>query len=208
MSDTDAHLNEVALKQLCWKPGTVRNFGRLIVERVSVEPFSVWPDELDVESVGVDDRNCVGIAWRLLARAEIIKATGRLPTLRSRWRTRAKDIPLRTRQHGQGPDVAREEWIHPITKTDRTIRTVQQQLDTMTNEGHWRHRRLGKVSRPDYLTGSSDGQRGQTTGGRRRSVQSFVLTRPHRLNQLLSHPQTIPIGGWGDGKRIRLTATS
>lgn len=76
MSEADAQLDKVALRQLTWKPGVVRNVAVDIVERVLHPPFTVWPDEISHASLSPDDRNTVGIAWRLLARADVIQQTG------------------------------------------------------------------------------------------------------------------------------------
>ena len=73
---TDQHLNEVALKQLTWKPGALRNVAIAVVEKVVALPFTVWPDEIDLESIALDDRNCIGSAWRLLTKAGIVKHSG------------------------------------------------------------------------------------------------------------------------------------
>lgn len=74
-STTDQHLNEVALKQLTWKAGPLRDVACLIAEKVTVEPYTIWPDEIALASINSDDRNCVGSAWRLLTRAGVIKPT-------------------------------------------------------------------------------------------------------------------------------------
>ncbi len=74
-SNTDQHLNEVALKQMTWKPGPLRDVACLIAEKVSVEPFTIWPDEIVLTAINRDDRNCVGSAWRLLTKAGVIKPT-------------------------------------------------------------------------------------------------------------------------------------
>lgn len=71
----DQHLNEVVVRQMTWKPGPLRDVACLIAERVSVSPFTIWPDEIILTSIGSEDRNCVGSAWRLLTKAGIIKPT-------------------------------------------------------------------------------------------------------------------------------------
>jgi hypothetical protein len=76
MNDTEAHLNDVAIKQLTWKPSTFRNVAREIVERVLVEPHTLWPDALQHDGLTDSDKHCVGTAYRLLMRAGIIAQTG------------------------------------------------------------------------------------------------------------------------------------
>jgi len=76
MSDAaDNALNEATIKVLTWKPSVVRNVARCIVERVVCEPFGVWPDELVLDFVSDADVNSIGIAWRLLTRAGVIRHT-------------------------------------------------------------------------------------------------------------------------------------
>jgi hypothetical protein len=41
-----------------------------------VEPFCVWPDEVNLEQIDADSRCCIGSAYRILARRGIIEATG------------------------------------------------------------------------------------------------------------------------------------
>jgi hypothetical protein len=73
---TTEQLDQVALKQITWKPSVVRNIAIEIVERILIPPFKVWPDEIALENISATDRHVVGIAWRLLAKAEVIQQTG------------------------------------------------------------------------------------------------------------------------------------
>jgi hypothetical protein len=76
MNAGDTTLNAVALKHLMWKPSTMRNLARQIVERVLCEPHTLWPDELKHDGLSEHDRHCVGTCYRLLMMAGIIVQTG------------------------------------------------------------------------------------------------------------------------------------
>jgi|GEM_PF-2443075 len=69
-------LDSVALKQLVWKPSTMRNVARRIVERALACDGGFWPDELPHDGLSDSDRHCIGTAWRLLIRFGIIAQTG------------------------------------------------------------------------------------------------------------------------------------
>jgi hypothetical protein len=77
MSDqTDEHLNEVALAQLTWKPSVIRNVAcDIVTAAVALHPLHVWPDKVNLAGVADSDKNCVGSAWRLLAKAKVIEHT-------------------------------------------------------------------------------------------------------------------------------------
>lgn len=76
MNEPGDQLDKIALRQLTWKPGVIRNIAVDIVEQILRPPFTIWPDKISHTSVLPDDRNTVGIAWRLLARADVIQQTG------------------------------------------------------------------------------------------------------------------------------------
>ena len=76
MSNSDTHLDSVAIKQLTWKPSTVRNIAVGIVERIILPPFKLWPDQVSLDAVLQEDRQVVGTAWRLLSKADVIQQTG------------------------------------------------------------------------------------------------------------------------------------
>ena len=75
---TDQHLDDVAVKQMMFKPGISRDIACRIV-RAALTSGSFWPDEVnldDVPSLTAADSGCRGIAWRNLTRAGIITTTG------------------------------------------------------------------------------------------------------------------------------------
>jgi hypothetical protein len=74
-SASEQLLDQVALKQLTWKPSLIRNLAVTIVER-ALATDTLWPDEISLAGLLPTDRNTVGIAWRLLTRAEVIQQTG------------------------------------------------------------------------------------------------------------------------------------
>lgn len=76
MSEPGDQLDKTALRLLTWKPGVVRNLAIQIVEKVLVAPCRIWPDDIPLDKVNVTDRNTIGIAWRLLAKADVIQQTG------------------------------------------------------------------------------------------------------------------------------------
>ena len=76
MSNPDTHLDNVALKQLVWKPSTVRNIAVGKAEKIILPPFKLWPDQVPLDAVSQEDRQVVGTAWRLLSKADVIKQTG------------------------------------------------------------------------------------------------------------------------------------
>ena len=69
----DAKLNEIALMQLTWKPGPMRNIACAIVRHaVNPDTAAIWPDEVNLPPVLELDKNCIGSAWRLLTKAGIL----------------------------------------------------------------------------------------------------------------------------------------
>jgi hypothetical protein len=74
-SASEQQLDQVALKQLTWKPSVIRNLAVDIVEK-ALAADTLWPDEISLAGLSPTDRNTVGIAWRLLTRAEVIQQTG------------------------------------------------------------------------------------------------------------------------------------
>jgi hypothetical protein len=67
-------LNEVAIKQLTWKPTVLRTVAVRVVNAV-LEHRVVYPDEVDVSDVRAEDVNCIGSAWRQLVKAGVIEMT-------------------------------------------------------------------------------------------------------------------------------------
>lgn len=74
--NTDQVLDDVALSQYFWKPGPLTTAAVEIVKAIMVEPFVIWPDEVNLEKIDADSRCCIGSAYRILAKRGIIEATG------------------------------------------------------------------------------------------------------------------------------------
>jgi hypothetical protein len=71
----DAHLDDVATKVLAWKNPTMRQIMATILVRVDHVGQTIWPDEVDLRFVTADDKNCIGICWRLLVKFGILSGT-------------------------------------------------------------------------------------------------------------------------------------
>jgi hypothetical protein len=71
---SQAELNEVALKQLTWKPSVLRTIAVRVTNAVLAEHV-VWPDGIDVSDVRTEDVNCIGSAYRQLVKAGVIEMT-------------------------------------------------------------------------------------------------------------------------------------
>lgn len=77
MNPVDAHLDDVTVKQLVWKPEPHRHIAGTIV-RVALAGggmVKVWPDQVEL-NVATGDTNCIGTAWRYLARLGVLATTG------------------------------------------------------------------------------------------------------------------------------------
>lgn len=70
---TEAHLQEVLVNQLTWKPGAARNAAVRIVKHALECEGVLWPDEVDLDTVHADDRNCIGTAYKNLAKQGILE---------------------------------------------------------------------------------------------------------------------------------------
>lgn len=70
----DATLGDIALKHLAFKSGSLRTVGCAIVQ-VALANQVVWPDEVDLAAIPPEDHNCIGTAWRTLARVGILART-------------------------------------------------------------------------------------------------------------------------------------
>lgn len=68
------NLNEVALKQLTWKPSVLRTIAVRVTNAALAERV-VWPDSIDVSDVQPLDVNCIGSAYRQLVKAGVIEMT-------------------------------------------------------------------------------------------------------------------------------------
>ena len=75
-SNPDKHLDEISLRALTWKPSVARDIAVDICQRVIVPPWRCWPDEIKLAGVSAEDRHIVGLAWRQLMKAKVIKQTG------------------------------------------------------------------------------------------------------------------------------------
>lgn len=77
MNPVDATLDEVALRQLVWKPGPMRDTAIAICKSALADmSFAFWPDEVLLPELQAADRNCIGSAFRLLTKAGIIERLG------------------------------------------------------------------------------------------------------------------------------------
>jgi len=76
MTEADAQLDKISLRALTWKPGAARDIAVLICQRILHSPWRVWPDEIELKAIAQDDRQIVGLAWRQLMKAQIIRQTG------------------------------------------------------------------------------------------------------------------------------------
>lgn len=77
MNPAAAHLNEVAVAQLFWKPSQCRDIAAKIVQRAIEHPGTLWPDEVKLADVTAADKNLIGIAWRNLKGFGVLEQTGK-----------------------------------------------------------------------------------------------------------------------------------
>lgn len=69
---TDARLGQVTVNMLLFKDGVCRNIANSIVESFLPDKIQ-WADEVPLPVVTDADKNCIGMVWRALAKAGIIK---------------------------------------------------------------------------------------------------------------------------------------
>ena len=79
ISPVDAHLDQVTVKLLTWKPGLMLSVAIAVthhaMNRGSGQSF--YPDEVAIsEEIIQQSPNCIGLCYRNLATAGIINATG------------------------------------------------------------------------------------------------------------------------------------
>ena len=75
-SNIDAKLDEIALKQTVWKNEKMMS-ACVSIAKKAVELGTFWPDELKFETLGKDDRNLIGSAWRICIKTlGLIEKTG------------------------------------------------------------------------------------------------------------------------------------
>ena len=75
-SGITAKLDLATLQQMTWKATTTRAIACTIVSHMLSCPDVLWPDEIsfsEVPGYNTDDANCVGLAYRNLARQGIIR---------------------------------------------------------------------------------------------------------------------------------------
>lgn len=72
----DATLDAKTIQQLTWKPALTCNIGITIV-RHFVRDHIAYNDAVALDYVPDDSKNCIGLAWRRIVAAGIIKPTGR-----------------------------------------------------------------------------------------------------------------------------------
>lgn len=73
----DATLDAVALKQFVWKSERLKAVACAIVKQLLTDGSEGWPDEFLYKDLAKEDCNCVGMAFRFLAKNRIITQTGR-----------------------------------------------------------------------------------------------------------------------------------
>jgi hypothetical protein len=120
MNESGDQLDKIALRQLTWKPGIVRNLAIEIVENVLVAPHRVWPDDIRLDKVNVTDRNTIGIAWRMLAKADIIKQTGqyRKSTAANRNAGTVFEYALKSRARAETFLKRNSSTVHPTDQPE------------------------------------------------------------------------------------------
>jgi hypothetical protein len=70
----EAELDAKTLKQLTWKPTVTRAIAVAIVSTaVGVPGRKFWPDQVSLGFVAKEHGNCIGLAWRNLKSAGIIR---------------------------------------------------------------------------------------------------------------------------------------
>jgi hypothetical protein len=74
-ANSEQQLDDTTIKQLVWKPGTIRNLAVEIAAKV-LTAETVWPDDFPHADLPDVDRHVIGIAWRMLHRAGVIQQTG------------------------------------------------------------------------------------------------------------------------------------
>src|SRR6187551_2288151 len=73
---TDAHLDEVTLRQLSWKPNLCRNIAVALCRHFLKDRIA-YTDAINLDFVTTADANCIGLTFRRLREQGIICETGR-----------------------------------------------------------------------------------------------------------------------------------
>ncbi len=76
LETVDAKLDDVAIKQLLWKPSQMRDVACSIVGSMLYHRVA-YADEVSLPALKKDDVNAVGSSWRNLTRTGIVEKTGR-----------------------------------------------------------------------------------------------------------------------------------
>lgn len=88
----EAHLSEVTIKQLTWKPDINRNIAIAITNyAVAKRDQEFWTDEVPLPEYDKSDSGCVGPNWKRLANVGIIKSMNKC---------RRSDIKLKPSRRG------------------------------------------------------------------------------------------------------------
>lgn len=83
MMEYDRHLDETAILQYAWKNRRLQLAVCSIVKK-SLENPVFLADEVVFENLGPDDRNIIGIAFRIAAKLGIVRKTGSYNKSRSK----------------------------------------------------------------------------------------------------------------------------
>ena len=72
--ENEAHLSDVVINQLTWKPTTCQQIAISIVNFFVHHPHGFhFTDEADLSFVDSDSKNCIGTAWKRLTTQGIIE---------------------------------------------------------------------------------------------------------------------------------------
>ena len=66
-AQVDQHLDQKTLLVLTWKNPTMKRIASVICRHYIADKIA-WSDEMDLSFVRDEDRNCIGLCWRLLVK--------------------------------------------------------------------------------------------------------------------------------------------
>lgn len=72
----NALLDDVAIKQFVWKSETMKLVAHRILDRALSVPDTFWPDEVQLDDVPKESKNCIGSVFRVLRNMGLIENTG------------------------------------------------------------------------------------------------------------------------------------
>lgn len=75
MSQVDEKLDDVAVKQMLWKPGKIQSVA-VAVTKCGLSRGIFYTDDVEMPELEDKDKNCIGIAFNSLAKLSIIQGTG------------------------------------------------------------------------------------------------------------------------------------